>query len=242
MARPASESSGDVSHGLARLGVRYRLTDGQLEQLTRLLLALEDDRRAPTTVRTASQAIDVHVADSLVALELPYVRVARRIADLGAGAGFPGLVLAIAMPDSHVCLLESQARKCAFIEKLAAAAEADNVEVINLRAEDWTDGLGAQDLITARAVGPQAVVLEYAAPLLEQSGHLVDWRGRRDQGEEAAALAAAEQLGLRRLEVRAVEPFADARDLHLHAFAKLAATPAGFPRRAGIARKRPLGA
>ena len=72
-------------------------------------------------------------------------------------------------------------------------------------------------------------------------GTLVDWRGARVAKEETKADHAAVLLGLRRLEIRAVTPFAGATNLHLHVFVKDDATPARFPRRAGIARKRPLG-
>lgn len=240
MPQLASEQD-DVSGALMRLAARYGLKDWQVGQFRQLLATLEADPQSPTTVRNARQALDVHIADSLVALELACVRDARRIADLGSGAGFPGLALAIALPDSAVSLVESQERKCAFIERLIAATGVRNAEVVNRRAEQWVEGAGAQDLITARAVGPQAVVLEYAAPLLGLGGHVVDWRGRRDQADEDAALVAAEQLGLSRLEVRAVEPYTGARDLHLYVFAKVSMTPAHFPRRAGMARKRPLG-
>lgn len=240
MARAGGKRA-EVQRGLAELAWRYELTDRQAGQLERLLDVLEADARAPTTVRDARAALDVHVADSLVALELDFVRAAERIADLGAGAGFPGIALAIALPDSTVSLLESQARKCVFMEAGVAATGVENAQVVNTRAEDWREGVGAHELITARAVGPQEVVLEYAAPLLALSGRLVDWRGRRDRDAEARAMAAAQELGLRRLEVRPVEPFAGARDLHLHLFEKIAETPARFPRRTGLARKRPLG-
>jgi 16S rRNA (guanine527-N7)-methyltransferase len=84
-------------------------------------------------------------------------------------------------------------------------------------------------------------VLEYAAPLLRVGGALVDWRGRRHADEERSATRAAAELGLRLLEIRRVEPYAEARDHHLHIYVKDSPTSARFPRRAGIARKRPLG-
>ena len=80
------------------------------------------------------EGVDVHVADSLVALDLPAVREAHRLADLGSGGGFPGLVLAIALPHAHVALVESVRRKCAFLAAAAAALELTNVEVVNARA------------------------------------------------------------------------------------------------------------
>ncbi len=226
---------------LTSLVARYRLGEGQRGQLEAVLERLEQDPGAPTTVRAPDLAADVHLADSLSALELPGVADVRSIADLGAGAGFPGLPLAVALPQAKVWLLESQQRKCAFLKRLLAAAQAANVRVACTRSEQWREGFGAQELVTARALAPQSVVLEYAAPLLCVGGTLLDWRGRRDPGEERAAACAAEQLGLELVEVHRTEPYPGAHDHHLHRFEKRTPTPPRFPRRPGIARKRPLG-
>ena len=229
------------SNALRALGLRYRLDQRQLAQLEAILRELQGDELAPTTVCDAQRATDVHLADSLTALELSVIDSARTIADLGAGAGFPGLALAVALPGSEVRLVESQARKCAFMELVCAAAEVENSRVICVRAEEWREGMGSNDVVVARALAAQAVVLEYAAPLLRLGGALVDWRGRRDLKEEALATCAAEQLGLRLLEIRHTKPYEDARHHHLHVYEKAAETPPRFPRRVGVARKRPLG-
>ncbi len=206
-----------------------------------MLSLLESDEHAPTAIRAPAQAARTHIADSLAALAVEAVGVARRIADLGSGAGFPGAALAVALPDAEVTLLESQRRKCDFLERLCAAAQIANARVVCTRAEDWREGLACCDVVAARALAPQPVVLEYAAPLLRVGGSLVDWRGRRDPGAEDTAAWAAQELGLRRAEIRHVTPFEGAADLHLHVFVKDRETPGRFPRRAGIARKRPLG-
>jgi 16S rRNA (guanine527-N7)-methyltransferase len=218
------------------------LTGGQQRQLAEVLTVLEEDEHAPTSIRTREQALQAHVADSLVALEIEDVAVAGSIADLGSGVGFPGLALAVALPSAHVSLVESQRRKCDFLERVRAAGSVENADVVCVRAEEWQDGVGANDVVVARALAPQAVVLEYAAPLLRVGGMLVDWRGRREQAAEDAADHAASLLGLRRREIRRVLPFEQATDRHLHVFVKQEATPARFPRRAGMARKRPLAA
>lgn len=218
-----------------------RLNAAQQAKLTAVLELLEADEHSPTAVRDRAAAASLHVADSLVALELEQVRAAERIADLGSGAGFPGLALAVALPEVEVSLVESQRRRCEFLGRAIAAAGVENAAVVNARAEEWRDGLGRNDLVVARALAPQAVVLEYAAPLLRLAGVLVDWRGRRLTEEERAAGRAAAVLGMRLVEVRAVRPFAEASDRHLHVFAKIGETPPRFPRRAGVARKRPLG-
>jgi 16S rRNA (guanine527-N7)-methyltransferase len=212
-----------------------------LAQLEALLGGLQEDERAPTAISDARRAVDIHLADSLTALEVDAVRAASRLADIGSGAGFPGLALAVALPGAEVSLMESQRRKCEFLERLSLAAEVENAHVVLARAEEWSEGFGRGDVVLARALSAQPVVLEYAAPLLRLGGVLVDWRGRRDTEEEALAVCAAEQLGLRLLEVRHTKPYAAARDHHLHVFEKVAETPTRFPRRAGIAHKRPLG-
>jgi 16S rRNA (guanine527-N7)-methyltransferase len=226
---------------LRELTERLGLNERQYEQLSELLDLLAREERAPTTIRGPEQAVDVHLADSLTALELDVVRRAEKIADLGAGAGFPGLPLAIALPRSEIRLVESQARKCAFIESVSHAVEAENTRVICARAEEWPEGVGHNDVVVARALAPQPVVLEYAAPLLRLGGALVDWRGRRNAEEETLAACAAEQLGLRLLEIRHTEPYEAARHHHLHVYVKAEETPSRFPRRVGVARKRPIG-
>jgi len=222
------------------LGERYGLSGGQLDQLAQILSALALDGLAPTSVREPGRAVDVHLADSLVALELEMVREARQIADIGAGAGFPGLPLAVALPDSEVRLVESQARKCAFVERVEVTAGIENAEAVCARVEEWPEGVGAHDMVLARAVAPQPIVLEYAAPLLRLGGALVDWRGQRDPEEERAGLEAAEILGLERESLLRVEPFEAARDRHLHVWVKVRETPDRLPRRVGMARKKPL--
>jgi 16S rRNA (guanine527-N7)-methyltransferase len=194
-------------------------------------------------VRGADEAVDLHLADGLSGLEVEGLAGAGRIADVGAGAGFPGLALATALPRTRVDLIESTARKCEVIERLARAAGLDNAHAVAARAEEWAggEGAGAYDAVTARALAPLAVLVEYAAPLLREGGILVAWKGARDGGEELGAVEAARRLGMEPCEVRRVEPFEGTRARHLHIFRKVAPTPEGFPRRPGAARKRPLG-
>jgi 16S rRNA (guanine527-N7)-methyltransferase len=227
---------------LAELAARYRLPDSAIGQLGRLLAIQAEDPAASTSVRAPEDAVDRHVADSLVALELSAVREARRIADIGSGAGWPGFALAAALPAARVALVDSASRHCRYLERAASDAGIANVDVVHARAEDWPDGLGAHDLVTARALAALPVLCEYAAPLLALGGSLVAWKGAAPPEEAADGAAAARELGLESVEVRKVAPFAGARDHTLHVFRKAAPTPPRFPRRPGIATKRPLSA
>jgi 16S rRNA (guanine527-N7)-methyltransferase len=113
-----------------------------------------------------------------------------------------------------------------------------NVTVVHSRIEEWD---GSVEVVTARALAAMPVLVEYAAPLLVEGGRLIAWKGAVSPEEDAAGLAAAAVVGLRRVEVVPVVPYAGARDHTLHVFGKIAPTPDRFPRRAGMAVKRPLG-
>jgi 16S rRNA (guanine527-N7)-methyltransferase len=240
---PATPSRVDAGarSKVAELLQRYSLPDRAEPALLALLDSLATDPLAPTSVREPAMAVDTHLADSLVALELEQVRAARSVADLGSGAGFPGLPLAVALPGTRFWLLESNARKCAFIERARVAAGLANVEVVPTRAEAWSEGLERFGLVTARAVARLAVVAEYAAPLLTLGGTLMVWRGQRDVDDEDAANRAAAELGLESTSIHKVRPFPGAESRHLYLMSKVRETPDRFPRRPGIALKRPLG-
>lgn len=230
-----------VAARLSELAERWGLAEGQKEALARLLGLIARDEHAPTTVRAQAAAVDVHVADSLSAMALEPVRRARVIADLGAGAGFPGLVLAVALPQAVVTLVESSSRKCEFLESAAGEIGVSNALVVCARAESWTEGVGANDLVVARALAPLAVLCEYAAPLLQTGGSLVAWKGEVSAGEALAGERAAALLGLEPVTAVRSEPYAGSVAHHLHVYSKVAQTPAGYPRRPGVASRRPLG-
>ena len=153
----------------------------------RLLELVAAEPASITAIREPAEGVDAHIADSLVALELPVVRRSGEIADLGSGAGFPGLALAIALPEAHVTLVESVGRKTAFLARAAEELGLSNADVVQARAETWPEGLVRHDLVTARALAPLPVLLEYAAPLLAPGGTLVAWKARLEAQERTTA-------------------------------------------------------
>lgn len=210
-----------------------------LEALVELLI--EGD--APVSPRSAERARQVHVADSLSGLGFDQLREAQRIADLGSGAGLPGLVLAAALPEARVELIESVSRKCAFLRRAVERLGLENAEVVCARAESWTadEGREAYDAVTARAVGRLPTVAELASPLLRDGGYLLVWRGRRDPDQEVKLARASARLAIEPVEVRAVTPYPGSRDRHIHLVRKNGPTPDDLPRRPGMAAKRPFG-
>jgi 16S rRNA (guanine527-N7)-methyltransferase len=207
------------------------------------VLALLAEERASVSSVVDERAWKVHVADSLTGLEVPELRAASRIADVGAGAGFPGLALAVALPAAQVDLIESVGRKCDFMRTAIAAAAIANATVLNTRSEELAAGEGREsyDVVTARAVGRLSTLAELASPLLKPNGVLVAWKGKRDGDEERELGRAAESLSMRPEQVLDVGDRAGSKHRHLHVIRKSGDTPANLPRRPGMAKKRPKG-
>lgn len=227
---------------LAELCRRFDLPDEAAVRFGLLLRLVADEPQALTTVRDPEQAVELHIADSLAALDLPAVREATRIADLGSGGGFPGLVLAIALPDAEIALVESVGKKAAFLAEAAERLGLARVAAVPLRAEDWPAGLEWADVVAARALAPLGVLVEYAAPLLREGGSLVAWKARPEEDELRDAAAAATTLAMS--EATPVPVPGDlvrgAETRTLYVSSRVGNLPPGYPRRPGMARKRPL--
>jgi 16S rRNA (guanine527-N7)-methyltransferase len=226
---------------VVELAERFDLTPEAAAKLDRFRSLLAGDPRAPTAVRDHQAILDDHLADSLVALDVESLRMARRVADIGSGPGVPGLPLAVALPGAEFVLVESASRKCLFIQQAIASCGIPNAAVAHSRVESWVQRGPDFDVVTCRAVAALEVVVEYAAPLLRLGGQLIVWRGRRDLQAEERSSRAADLLGLRPEGIRHVRPYVAARDRYLHLFSKVRDTPPEFPRRAGVAARRPLG-
>jgi 16S rRNA (guanine527-N7)-methyltransferase len=145
------------------------------------------------------------------------------IVDVGSGGGVPGIPLAVSLPDRDVTLLEANTRKCDFLRKWAPP----NAHVVQGRAEEQeTEAFG---VAVAKALAPPHVAAEWCLPLVRPGGAVVLWVGPSADADRVARVAA-----------RLAGELVDALD-GFFLLRKLGATPEGFPRRTGIARKRPLG-
>jgi len=212
------------------------------EALGKVLELLAAERASVSSV-VDERAWRVHVADSLTGLDVPELSTAGRIADVGAGAGFPGLALAVALPDAQVDLIESVGRKCAFMTAAIEAARIVNATVLNTRSEDWASAGGREsyEIVAARAVGRLSTLAELASPLLEPNGLLIAWKGKRDEEEEEQLARASEFLAMHPEQILEVGNRAGSQHRHLHVIRKSGPTPPDLPRRSGMAKKRPKG-
>jgi 16S rRNA (guanine527-N7)-methyltransferase len=234
----------DPEQFLAQLATRYKLATGVTEQLQALAEWSVSLEISGTAVRTLKDALTLHIADSLGALELESVRAAGKIADIGAGVGFPGLVLAAAMPAVQVTLVDSVRKKMEAAAALAHQLGIENVDAVWARAEDFSAIGGPAresfDVVTARAVAPLNVLVEYAAPLLTVGGSLVAWKGAPDEEELDGAAAAEQEIGFGQGELVETRPFAHSRNRHFYIATKTAAVSERYPRRPGAALRKPI--
>jgi 16S rRNA (guanine527-N7)-methyltransferase len=174
-----------------------------------------------TALRDVEEARRVLLEDSLRGLEL-VAREDGTLVDVGSGGGAPGIPLAAALPDRDVVLLEAQERKCAFLREHAPS----NVRVLRGRAEEQE--LEWAGCAVAKALAPPPVAAEWCLPLVRTGGAAVLWVGPSVERDRVALVA--ERLAAH------VE---DAPPGFL-VLRKDGVTPEGFPRRAGVAKKRPL--
>jgi 16S rRNA (guanine527-N7)-methyltransferase len=176
-----------------------------------------------TSIRDLEEARRVHVEQSLAALEVVRA-VDGAIVDVGSGGGAPGIPLAAALPERPVTLLESNRRKCEFLELVAR--DFPNVRVVRGRAEE--QALEGYGVALAKALALPVVATEWCLPLVAPGGVAVLYVG--PTADAAAVGRAAGQLGGRLVE----------SPEGLLVLRKESVTPPGFPRRPGVARKRPL--
>ena len=206
-------------------------------------LLLEANARLNLTRVVAPDAVArLHLLDSLAALPLIDEVTPTSGLDLGSGGGLPGIVLALARPDVHWTLVDSVRRKADALRGFAESLELRNVEVVAERAEVLGRGAAREswDIVTARACAALPVLVEYALPLLRLGGSLLAWKGRIGDEELAAGARASTLLGGGQPEVQP----SGVPSLGDHSFVvirKVAATPAGYPRRPGDPARQPLG-
>ena len=173
-----------LTEGARALGIE--LTAAQAGQLIRHLDLLDEwgQRMNLTAIRERDQQVTKHLLDSLTVL--PHLR-GERIADVGSGAGFPGIPLAVLTPGRHYTLIDSTGKKCRFLEHVRDELGLANVEVVHSRAEAHKPAV-RYDTVIARAVGPIADLVKYSGHLVAAGGRLLAMKGRYPEDELAAKL------------------------------------------------------
>lgn len=235
-----------LKEGAERLGLH--LTDTQLQQFGRYLRLIQEehDRASLTTVTDDAGIQHRHFLESLAILALLRQRgkllsgASARLIDVGSGAGLPGLVLKIAAPELQVTLLEATGKKVRFLQRVIAELALQHISAVQERAETLAHQPAHReryDLVTARAVAPLPVLLEFTLPFARLGGLLALPKGSALASELPAAKRALSLLGG---EVLEVTPLPESPGLRLVLLRKAKPTPARYPRRPGLPAKQPL--
>ena len=220
-----------------------RLSAGQKEQFKIYCnFLLEYNEKVNLTALTQKQEIvDMHFADSLAAMNLPELVPGAVCADVGTGAGFPGVPLAIARPDIQVTLIDSLKKRLVFLDELKIKLGLHNIYTVHGRSEDLahTKDLREKfDCVFSRAVARVNVLSEYVLPFVKTGGYMLAWKGPAFAQELDEAKNALKELGA------AVENIytADLEDRQhfIVAVKKFRATQQKYPRQAGTPKKNPL--
>lgn len=221
------------------------LTAAQEAQFTAYLRELQAwNAHTNLTAITDDAEVRVrHFLDSLTIARIAPMAAGLRLIDVGAGAGFPGLPLAIAFPEISVTLLEATGKKIAFLDHVIATLGLDNAATLNARAEDagqHPDHRGAYNLVVARAVARLPSLLEYLLPLATVGGLAVAMKGRTAHEEARHAARALSVLGGRLAQITSVELPEVNEPHYLIVVEKIAPTPAAYPRKPGVPTRKPL--
>ena len=190
------------------------------------------------------ELLDRHLIDSLTVLKTDLLTGAGTLIDVGTGAGFPGMALAMARPDLRVTLLDSQQKRLSFLQAVAEETGTGNTELIHARAEDGArrkDLREQFDIAAARAVAPMNVLCEYLLPFVRKGGRALCWKGPGLREESEAGRRAAFLLG-GKAGTPVPTPIAGRDWEHLILpVEKTGPTPGIYPRRAGTPKSSPLG-
>ncbi len=214
----------------------------QFERLTQLLLTW-NERMNLTAITDPGEIAIKHYLDALTLKRvLPQVD-GLHLIDVGAGAGFPGLPMAIAFPQMRATLMDSTAKKLHFIDHAAESLGLDNVRTLHARAEDAGRERfhrQAYDIVVARAVARLPVLLEYSLPLCKLGGQVIAMKGAAAFDESNAAAKAIDALGGELFAIEEVRlPTLD-HPRYLIVIDKIKATPKRYPRKAGTPSRQPL--
>ena len=166
--------------------MNIELTEQQLTLLEEyyIILKEENEKYNLTRIINHNEVYLKHFYDSLTINKIIDIH-SQNICDLGSGAGFPGLVLAICFPNTKLTLIESNGKKCYFLNLIKEKLELDNVIVINKRIEDYAeDNREKFDIVTARAVAPLKHLLEYGIPLVKVDGNFIAMKANVENEEQ----------------------------------------------------------
>ena len=221
------------------------LSEEQILKFTRYDALLVDwNERMNLTAITEPRDVAVkHMVDSLTAYDAALFSGAPTVIDVGTGAGFPGIPLKIFNPSIRLTLMDSLAKRLAFLEAVVEDLGLTGVTCVHARAEDAAHEPQRReryDIAVSRAVARLPVLLEYTLPFVKKGGHLIALKGRTAEEEATDAKRALKLLGGRLETIRPVTLPGLSDKRAVLTITKIAPTPKAYPRKAGTPAKKPL--
>ena len=218
----------------------FSLSSTQIEQFAKYCSLLQEwnEKMNLTAIIDENKIIEKHFYDCLIPAKSPYFK-GKTILDVGSGAGFPGLVFAIAFPDKKVTLVDATAKKCSFLVEVTKSLKLHNVTIVNKRAEELNDR-DHFDLVSARAVASLPTLLEITAPFAKVHGIVLAMKGDKGEEELQNSHRAISLLDLHLLEKNVDElPNGEGKRVNIF-FEKGAKTQKRFPRKWSEIHSKPL--
>ena len=221
----------------------FDLTDHQASLLLLYYERLVETNKVMnlTAVTEFDEVVRKHFADSLSLIKYMPLTSGTRMIDVGTGAGFPGLPLAIVCPDVRVTLMDSLNKRIRFLEGLIDEMKLENVTAVHARAEELAFDQAYResfDLAVSRAVANMSTLLEYTLPFVKKGGRFAAYKSLKGEDELEAAKKALYLLGGKTDKVETFDLFGMERSLII--IKKTAVTPRTYPRKAGTPAKKPL--
>lgn len=233
-----------IRGSLDRNGIPYQETLPEKLNIYFALLQEWNSKIDLTAVTDEDEMLDKHFIDSLTILKTGLIQSSASLIDVGTGAGFPGLVLAMARPDLKITLLDAQQKRLLFLENTAQVTQTTNISIVHARAEDGARKPELRerfDYAAARALAPTNVLCEYLLPYVKPDGYALCWKGPALKDELESGRRAAHLLG-GRLEMPVSCAVADRDWEHMILpIKKVQHTASTYPRKAGTPKSKPLG-
>ena len=223
----------------------YNISGEQINKLVNFNQMVMDVNKHTnlTAIENGAESAKKHFLDSLNPAAISCISSAKKIIDVGSGAGFPGIPLSILKEQADFTLLDTRKKRCEFIESAVSELGLKNVTVLWGRAEELgKDKMHREqyDIACARALAAAPILLEYLSPFLKIGGHVLLYKGKEAENEIAQSQNAADILGIDKFAVIPYKITDDVSSYNMLYAEKIFPTPDKYPRKPGIALKRPL--
>lgn len=231
----------NLKHYLEKLNIPF--TDDMIERFSAYMEGVLEwnEKINLTAITDKKEFVEKHFVDSVLCWNFNEYKNADTIIDVGTGAGFPGVPLAILSPDKDFILVDSLKKRLNVIDGLTAESGIENTVTVHGRAEElarnkkYREGF---DVCVSRAVANLAVLCEYTLPFIKKGGHLLAYKGPDAQVELERASKAIKVLGGRFKEIKEVDLEGFKHNIVI--IEKVKETPAKYPRKAGTPSKEPI--